>query len=73
MASNKTIIRRWLLFIMSPRELAMITNAIPEQPTESHQDTEYQSADRSAETLTLDDLEFSEFHRQFIDADFCSK
>ena len=59
--------------MMIAKEIAMITSTIPEQQTTSHQDAQYQNADYSATTLTLDDLEFAELHRQYVCSDFPSE
>ena len=48
----------------------MIINTIVEQQNASRQDAEYQSTDESVQNLTLDDLEFAEFHRHFLCVEF---
>jgi hypothetical protein len=45
-------------------------NLAPEPQNASRQDAEYQSTDGSGQNLTLDDLEFAEFHRHFVCVEF---
>jgi hypothetical protein len=59
--------------MMVTKELAMTTNTIPDQQTMSHQDAQFQNADYSVQNLTLDDLEFAEFHRHFVCAEFSTE